>query len=164
MFENLQEKLQRAFKTLRGQAKLTEENIDEGAARNSAGVARGRRQLQGGQAAHRSDSSQGRRTGSADRPLPGRTSHQDRARRTDRAPRQGHGAHEVCLAAAHGRAHGRTARFRQDHDFGQAGELVQDWRTPSAAGFGRRLPSRGARAVESCRAGGEESHLRRHSR
>lgn len=30
MFENLQEKLQRAFKTLRGQATLTEENIDEG--------------------------------------------------------------------------------------------------------------------------------------
>ena len=29
MFENLQEKLQRAFKTLRGEAKLTEENIDE---------------------------------------------------------------------------------------------------------------------------------------
>src|SRR3954467_195238 len=29
MFENLQEKLQRAFKTLRGQAKITEENIDE---------------------------------------------------------------------------------------------------------------------------------------
>src|SRR5258708_3200961 len=29
MFENLQEKLQRAFKSLRGQAVLTEENIDE---------------------------------------------------------------------------------------------------------------------------------------
>ena len=29
MFENLQEKLQRAFKTLRGEAKLSEENIDE---------------------------------------------------------------------------------------------------------------------------------------
>jgi signal recognition particle subunit SRP54 len=29
MFENLQEKLQRAFKTLRGQAKLSEENIQE---------------------------------------------------------------------------------------------------------------------------------------
>src|SRR6201982_5805 len=29
MFENLQEKLQRAFKTLRGQATLTEENIQE---------------------------------------------------------------------------------------------------------------------------------------
>src|SRR5215472_13084309 len=29
MFENLQEKLQRAFKALRGQARLTEENIDE---------------------------------------------------------------------------------------------------------------------------------------
>jgi len=29
MFENLQEKLQRAFKSLRGQAKLTEENIDD---------------------------------------------------------------------------------------------------------------------------------------
>jgi len=29
MFENLQEKLQRAFKTLRGQATITEENIDE---------------------------------------------------------------------------------------------------------------------------------------
>src|ERR1035438_4968470 len=29
MFENLQEKLQRAFKTLRGQATLTEENMDE---------------------------------------------------------------------------------------------------------------------------------------
>jgi signal recognition particle subunit SRP54 len=29
MFENLQEKLQRAFKTLRGEAKITEENIDE---------------------------------------------------------------------------------------------------------------------------------------
>ena len=29
MFENLQEKLQRAFKSLRGQAVLTEENIAE---------------------------------------------------------------------------------------------------------------------------------------
>src|SRR5579883_2765331 len=29
MFENLQEKLQRAFKTLRGQATLSEENIQE---------------------------------------------------------------------------------------------------------------------------------------
>ena len=29
MFENLQEKLQRAFKSLRGQAVLTEENISE---------------------------------------------------------------------------------------------------------------------------------------
>src|SRR6516225_2028586 len=29
MFENLQEKLQRAFKTLRGQATLTDENIQE---------------------------------------------------------------------------------------------------------------------------------------
>ncbi len=29
MFENLQEKLQRAFKTLRGQAVLNEENIQE---------------------------------------------------------------------------------------------------------------------------------------
>ncbi len=29
MFENLTEKLQRAFKTLRGQGKLTEENIAE---------------------------------------------------------------------------------------------------------------------------------------
>src|ERR1700704_1829371 len=29
MFENLQEKLQRAFKTLRGEAKLSEENIAE---------------------------------------------------------------------------------------------------------------------------------------
>ena len=29
MFENLQEKLQRAFKTLRGQAVLNEENIGE---------------------------------------------------------------------------------------------------------------------------------------
>src|SRR6201981_2953757 len=29
MFENLQEKLQRAFKTLRGQGTLTEENIQE---------------------------------------------------------------------------------------------------------------------------------------
>ena len=29
MFENLQEKLQRAFKSLRGQARLSEENIAE---------------------------------------------------------------------------------------------------------------------------------------
>ncbi len=29
MFENLQEKLQRAFKSLRGQAVLTEENIGD---------------------------------------------------------------------------------------------------------------------------------------
>ena len=29
MFENLQEKLQRAFKSLRGQARLSEENIGE---------------------------------------------------------------------------------------------------------------------------------------
>jgi hypothetical protein len=33
MFENLQEKLQRAFKNLRGQARLTEENIAEACAK-----------------------------------------------------------------------------------------------------------------------------------
>ena len=164
MFENLQEKLQRAFKSLRGQARLTEENIARGAARNSPRAARSRRQLQSGQGADRPHTGQGRRPGSADRAFSGRAGHQDRARRTGRDPRQRHGAHEVRLAAAHGRAHGRTARFRQDHHFGQAGELVQDGRASSAAGFGGRVPSRGARAVESCGAGREGADLRRRSR
>ena len=43
MFENLTDKLQRAFKTLRGQGTLTEENITEALRRNPRGAARSRR-------------------------------------------------------------------------------------------------------------------------
>ena len=39
MFENLQEKLQRAFKSLRGQAVLTEENIAEALKQIRSGAA-----------------------------------------------------------------------------------------------------------------------------
>ena len=57
MFENLSEKLQRAFKNLRGQGTITEENIGEALRRDSRRPARSRRQPE-------------RRQG-ADRPHPG---------------------------------------------------------------------------------------------
>jgi signal recognition particle subunit SRP54 len=40
---------------------------------------------------------------------------------------------------------------------GKLAQLVQEWRPSSAAGFGGRVPSRGARAVEGCGAGGQSA-------
>ena len=71
MFENLSEKLQRAFKTLRGAGHPQRREHPGGAARDPPGAARSRRQLQGRQAAHRPHPGQGRRAGSGDRALAG---------------------------------------------------------------------------------------------
>ncbi len=164
MFENLQEKLQRAFKSLRGQAKLTEENIDEAlreirlalleADVNFKVVKQLIDQIRAkavGQEVHDRAVSPGEQVIKILR---------DSELVED--SRQRHGASEVCIAAADGCPHGWAAGLRQDHNIWQAGELVQDRRAPSAAGFSGRVPPCGARAIESSRAGGQEPHLRRH--
>ena len=155
MFENLQEKLQRAFKSLRGQAVLTEENIDE--ALSEIRLALLEADVNFKVVKELIDHIRAKAVGQEVLTAlsPGEQVIKIVRDELVDDPRQRHGAHEVRLAAADGRADGRAARFRQDHHFRQAGELVQEWRTSSAAGLGRRLPSRGARAVESRRAGGQ---------
>src|SRR5580704_423264 len=123
MFENLQEKLQRAFKSLRGQAKLTEENIDEALREIRLAL------------------------------LEADVNFKVVKQLIDQIRAKAVGQ-EVLTALSPGE---QVIKIVRD-------ELVQAWRAPSPAGFGGRLPSGGARAVESCGAGGEEPHLRRHGR
>ena len=132
MFENLQEKLQRAFKSLRGQAVLSEENIQEALREIRLALLEADVNFKVVKQLHRPHPGEGRRTAGADRALSRRAGHQDRPRRTGRDPRQRYGQAEVRLAASDGRADGRPAGFRQDHHLGQAGELAEEWRTPSA--------------------------------
>ena len=91
MFENLQEKLQRAFKTLRGQGTLTEENIDEALREIRLALLEADVNFKVVKQLIDQIQRQGRRAGSADRAFAGRAGHQDRARRTGRGARQRHG-------------------------------------------------------------------------
>ena len=164
MFENLQEKLQRAFKSLRGQAKLTEENIEEAlreirlalleADVNFKVVKQLIDQIQAKAVGQEvlTALSPGEQVIKIVRDELVEILGKDTARMkfASQPP-------TVVLMAG-------LARFRQNHDFGQAGELVQERRTSSPAGFGGRLSSRRARAVESCRAGDQEPDLRRPGR
>ena len=151
MFENLSDKLQRVFKSLRGQGTLTEENIAEALREIRVASARGRRQPQRCQRPDRTYPREGRRQRSAHRALALRAGGQDRARRAGRAARQRHRAFQLRLQAAHGHFDGRTAGLRQNHHIRQAGRVAQEGRPPAHAGFGRRLPPRRARTAQGRR-------------
>ena len=153
MFENLTDKLQRAFKNLRGQGTLTEENIGEALKEIRMALLEADVNFNVVKELIEHIREKALGAGSHDRALALRAGHQDRSRRTHRHPRQRHGQAQVRLAAADRRPHGGPAGFRQNHHFRQARALAQAGRTPPHARLGRRLPSRRARAAQSRRRG-----------
>ena len=80
MFENLQEKLQRAFKTLRGQAVLNEENIQESLREIRLALLEADVNLKVVKQLIDRHSGQGHRPECGDFPLARRAGHQDSAR------------------------------------------------------------------------------------
>ena len=124
MFDNLSEKLQRMFKNLRGQGKLTEENIGRCSQGNPARPAGSRRPFQGRQAAHRQHPRKVTGRGSFDRAFAHRAGCQDRQRRVDGDPRLDRVEGALLLHAADGLHDRRPAGFRQDDVRRQAGALV----------------------------------------
>ena len=164
MFENLTEKLQRAFKNLRGQGNLTEETSLRPCGRFASASARSRRQPQRRQGTHRAHPRQGPRPGSADRPLALRS----RSSRSSATNSSNCSAAtpplQVRLAAAHRHSHGRPARLRQNHHQRQARPLAQEGRPPPHARLRRRLPPRRPRAAQSRRQAIKRRALRGQSR
>ena len=80
MFENLSEKLQRAFKTLRGEATLNEENMQEALRAIRLALLEADVNFKVVKAADRSHPGEGRRPAGGDRAFARRTGHQDSAR------------------------------------------------------------------------------------
>ena len=91
MFDSLSDRLQDVFRNLRGEARLTEANGRGGAARNPAGAARSRRQLQGRQGVRRSGARPGDGPGGAAQPDAGAAGRPDRPRRDAGAVRRRRG-------------------------------------------------------------------------
>ncbi len=87
MFETLTDKLQRAFKNLRGQGKLTEEHLDPGPRRNPRIAARRRRQSRRRRRIHRARPRESPRLGSPSPAFARSASRQNRSRRARRPPR-----------------------------------------------------------------------------
>ena len=146
MFENLTEKLQRTFKNLRGQGKLTEEHLDAALGGDSRGAARRRRERgRGGRAAGEySREVAGQRSDAAT--FAGPASGEGGARRAVGDAGQARQA-AVCFAAAFGVDDCGLARFGQDDDDRQTGEMAGGAWAPAAGGFDGRVPARGARAA-----------------
>ena len=91
MFETLTDKLQRAFKTLRGQGTLTEENISEALSEIRVALLEADVNLNVARDLIEHIREKGRGHRSADGALAFRAGDQDRARRANRAAGQGHG-------------------------------------------------------------------------
>ncbi len=111
MFENLSEKLQRAFKSLRGQAVLSPENMEEALREIRLALLEADvnfkvvKQL----IDHIQEKAIGQEVATALSP----------------------GDQVIKIL----RAHGGIARIRQNHHLGQVGKLAEEWRPPSLAGF-----------------------------
>ena len=88
MFDSLSDRLQEVFRSLRGEARLTEADRRGRAARDPAGAARSRRQLQGRQSVHRSRPRPRRRSGGLEEPDACAAGRADRPRRDARALRR----------------------------------------------------------------------------
>ena len=136
MFENLQEKLQRAFKSLRGQAVLTEENISE--AMKQIRLALLEADVNFKVVKDLIDRIQAKAVGQEVLTAlsPGEQVIKIVRDELVRHSRQRHRETKIRLATADGRADGGSARLRQDYYLRQARQLAEEWRAPSAAGFG----------------------------
>ena len=136
MFENLTDKLQRTFKNLRGQGKLTEENINEALREIRLALLEADVNFKVVKELidHIREKALG--PGGDDLAIAGRTGGQDRPRRTGRNPRRKKRPSSVRLAAALRHADGRAAGFRQNHHLGQAGALAKKDGHRPHAGFG----------------------------
>ena len=112
MFENLTDKLQRAFKNLRGQGTLTEENIGEALKEIRMALLEADVNFKVVKELidHIREKALGQEVMTA--LSPAEQVVKSRSRRTGRDPRQGHGEAEVRFTAANGRTDGRPAGFR----------------------------------------------------
>ena len=136
MFENLQEKLQRAFKTLRGQATLTEENIDE--ALREIRLALLEADVNFKVVKQLIDQIKAKAVGQEVMTALSPGEQVIKILRDELVEVLGKDTARVKFASQPPTVilMAGPARFRQDHDVGQACRLAEDWRTSSAAGFG----------------------------
>ena len=123
MFENLTDKLQRVFKNLRGQGKLTEEHLDAALGGHSRSAARRRRQRRRGRRVAGAHPREGAGLRSAAATFARPAGGQDRSRRTAAAAGQARQA-AVRFAAAVGVDDRRPARLGQNHHHRQAGQMA----------------------------------------
>ena len=154
MFETLTEKLQRAFKNLRGQGKLTEEHLDTalGEIRESLLDADVNLGVADEFIAHVRAKALGSEV--LLQLSPDQQSRENRSRRARRSPRPRSASRSFRLAPAFRLAHRRTARFRQDHFHRQARQMARRTRPSPDRRFHRRLPPRRPRTACASR----ESH------
>jgi signal recognition particle subunit SRP54 len=148
MFENLTDKLQRAFKTLRGQGTLTEENITE--ALREIRVALLEADVNLNVAQDLIEQIRVKAVGTEVLTALSPSEQVIKIVRDELIAMLGKDTARFKFAA-HGHSHGRPARERQNHHRRQAGRLAQKGRSPAHAGLGGRLPSRRPRAAQSCR-------------
>ncbi len=159
MFENLQEKLQRAFKSLRGQAVLSEENIQE--ALREIRLALLEADVNFKVVKQFIDQVQAKAVGQQVMTALSPGEQVIKIVRDELVEILGHDTARVKFASqpptivlmAGLQGSGKTTTS------GKAGQLAEEWRTPAIAGFGRRLPPRGARAVESCGASNQSPSI-----
>ena len=133
-------------------------------ARNPHGAAGSRRQLQGCQTAHREHQAEGRGRGSAQRAIAFAAGGQDRSRRADQDPGQPRIEAALCQRTAQRVPDRGLAGFGQDDLDRKTGALAFEERPHADGGFGGRVPSGGARAVESSGARCRPADLRRRAR
>ena len=160
MFETLTEKLQRTFKNLRGQGKLTEEHLDAALAEIREALLEGDVNLRRGGRIHRARAREGARVGGAAAAFARAAGGENRARRAGGTARP-RGAAAVCVAAAFGVADLRAARIGQDDFDRKAREMAGGAWAPADRGFDGRLPSGGARATGASGEGDGHADLAR---
>jgi len=164
MFENLSEKLQRAFKNLRGQGKLSEENMGE--ALREIRLALLEADVNVKVVKQFIDEVRAKAMGAEVMTALSPAEQVVKLVRDEMVEILGErdGQTEICLATAHGCADGRSAGIWQDHHHRQAGSVAQEGRAPAHAGQRGRLPPGSAPAVKDrcgCYPG---AHLRRQGR
>ena len=144
MFENLTEKLQRAFKHLRGQGVLTEENIGE--ALREIRVALLEADVNLGVVKELIDHIREKAIGTEVLTALSPTEQVIKIVRDELVAMLGKDTRpvQVLVQATYGDSDGRPAGLGQDDHQRQTGGVAQEGRASSAAGFSRRVSPRGA--------------------
>jgi signal recognition particle subunit SRP54 len=151
MFDNLSDKLQRVFKNLRGEGKLSAENMES--ALREIRMALLEADVNFRVVKQLIENIKAKAMGEEVlRAFALPAGHQDRSRGADQDPRQPRIEAALRQRAAQRFPDRRAAGLRQDHLHRQAGALAFAQRPPPHAGLGGRLPSGGARAAAHHRA------------
>ena len=151
MFENLSDKLQRAFKNLRGQGTVTEENIGDALREIRVALLEADVNLNVVKELieHIREKAVGQQVMTALSP----TEQVIKIVRDELVALLGKDTARFNFAsrAAHRHPDGRPAGLGQNHHLRQAGSVAQKGRPPPDAGLGRRLPPRRPRAAQDRR-------------